>query len=115
MLTQPGGPFVDLDKLDLRKYAQRPALARALCDYCLYCDRNPRIAVELASLATVNHEFQDWWWKERLGKGYYQLGLLRDAEKQVRPASWAFPNPTATVSSPCVTSTRFIQRNYGNT
>lgn len=25
---------------------------------------------------------QDWWWKARLGKCYYQLGLLRDAERQ---------------------------------
>lgn len=25
---------------------------------------------------------QDWWWKARLGKCYYQLGMLRDAEKQ---------------------------------
>ena len=95
MLTQPGGPFVDLDKLDLRKYAQRPALARALCDYCLYHDRNPRKAVELASLATVNANFKDWWWKERLGKGYYALGLLRDAEKQFRSSL----NDCATVSA----------------
>ena len=27
---------------------------------------------------------QDWWWKARLGKCYYQLGLMRDAEKQFR-------------------------------
>ena len=25
---------------------------------------------------------QDWWWKARLGKCYYQLGMLREAEKQ---------------------------------
>ena len=28
------------------------------------------------------HDFSDWWWKARLGKCYYQLGLLRDAESQ---------------------------------
>lgn len=27
---------------------------------------------------------QDWWWKARLGKCYYQLGMMRDAEKQFR-------------------------------
>ena len=84
MLAAPGGPFVDLEKLDLRKYASRPALARALCDYMLYHDRNPRLAAELCSLATVRAQFKDWWWKERLGKSYYQLGLLRDAEKQFK-------------------------------
>ena len=26
--------------------------------------------------------FEDWWWKERLGKCYYMLGLYREAEKQ---------------------------------
>lgn len=82
MLAEPGGPFINVDKLDLRKYAARPALARVLCDYMIYHDHNPKKAVELASLATVAADFQDWWWKERLGKGYYQLGLFRDAEKQ---------------------------------
>lgn len=28
----------------------------------------------------------DWWWKARLGKCYYQLGLYRDAEKQFKSA-----------------------------
>ena len=28
------------------------------------------------------NDFSDWWWKARLGKCYYQLGLLRDAESQ---------------------------------
>ena len=27
-------------------------------------------------------EYKDWWWKARLGKCYYQLGLNRDAERQ---------------------------------
>ena len=29
---------------------------------------------------------QDWWWKARLGKCYYQLGMLREAEKQLLSA-----------------------------
>jgi tetratricopeptide repeat protein 8 len=53
MLAEPGGPFINVDKLDLRKYAARPALARVLCDYMIYHDHNPKKAVELASLATV--------------------------------------------------------------
>ena len=27
---------------------------------------------------------QDWWWKARLAKCYYQMGLLRDAEQQLK-------------------------------
>ena len=35
-LAQDGGEFVRLESLDLQKYAQRPAIAKALCDYmCL--------------------------------------------------------------------------------
>eukprot|EP00439_Symbiodinium_sp_Y106_P087008 s419_g38.t1 len=47
---------------------------------------------ELASEAAQAVDFKDrpigsdWWWKARLGKAYYQLGLLRDAEKQFKSA-----------------------------
>ena len=79
MLSEPGGPFINIERLDLKKYAQRPALAKILCDYIIYQLHNPRKALELASLATVAADYKDWWWKARLGKCYYQLGLLRDA------------------------------------
>lgn len=53
MMSEPGGPFINIDKLDLRKYAARPALARVLCDYVLYHDHNPKRGLELCALATV--------------------------------------------------------------
>ena len=28
MLTEPGGPFIDVSKLNLASYAQKPALAK---------------------------------------------------------------------------------------
>jgi hypothetical protein len=74
--------FIDAEKLDLKRYATRPALAKALCDFILYHDHNPRKALELAAEATKACNYKDWWWKARLGRCYYQLGLLRDAEKQ---------------------------------
>eukprot|EP00192_Tetraselmis_astigmatica_P021235 CAMPEP_0117672890 /NCGR_PEP_ID=MMETSP0804-20121206/14166_1 /TAXON_ID=1074897 /ORGANISM="Tetraselmis astigmatica, Strain CCMP880" /LENGTH=278 /DNA_ID=CAMNT_0005481563 /DNA_START=185 /DNA_END=1021 /DNA_ORIENTATION=+ len=86
MASQAGGAFIDVDKLDLSKYARRPMLARVLCDYILYHDHNPKRALELCAFATQRNEFQDWWWKSRLGKCYYQLGLYRDAEKQFKSA-----------------------------
>ncbi len=52
----------------------------------LYVDHNPRKALELASRATLVADYADWWWKARLGKCYYQLGLLRDAERQFKSA-----------------------------
>jgi len=82
MLSEAGGPFIRAERLDLKKYAQRPELAKVLFDYILYHDHNPRKALELANYATQAANFEDWWWKERLGKCYYMLGLYREAEKQ---------------------------------
>lgn len=79
-----GGLFIDASRMDFKKYAQRPSLSKALCDYILYVDHNPRRALELCDECTQAAGFADWWWKARLGKCYYQLGLLRDAEKQFR-------------------------------
>jgi len=84
MRSQEGGPFIDVERLDMRRYAGRAAVAKTLCEYILYHDHNPRKAVELAATATVKVGFADWWWKSRLGKAYYQLGLLRDAERQFK-------------------------------
>eukprot|EP01062_Namystynia_karyoxenos_P073916 TRINITY_DN7072_c0_g1_i1.p1 TRINITY_DN7072_c0_g1~~TRINITY_DN7072_c0_g1_i1.p1 ORF type:complete len:543 (+),score=208.66 TRINITY_DN7072_c0_g1_i1:87-1631(+) len=84
MRSEPGGPFIKADRLDMAKYAQRPPLAKVLCDFVLYHDHNPRRALELAAEATKAAEYNDWWWKARLGKCYYQLGLYRDAEKQFK-------------------------------
>ena len=86
MLSREGGPFINVERLDLRKYAARPAIAKALCDYLLYHDHNPKAALELAAEATVRCEYKDWWWKARLGKCYYQLGLYREAERQFKSA-----------------------------
>lgn len=59
-----------------------------MCDYILYAEHNPKKAVELAAAAlslagasAAGGDSSDWWWNARLGKAYYQLGMLRDAEK----------------------------------
>ncbi|KAG8013419.1 Tetratricopeptide repeat protein 8 [Nibea albiflora] len=105
MLTTPDGPFINLSRLNLAKYSQKPNLSRAL---------------DLAAQATEHAQFKDWWWKVQLGKCYYRrvthkhprclssafltrnqiaylqavihvsdhcrLGLYREAEKQFRSA-----------------------------
>jgi len=82
LVAAAGGPFINVDRLDLRKYAQRPALSRALFEYLLYFEHSPKKALELAAHCTAAAGYEDWWWKERLGKCYYQLGLYREAERQ---------------------------------
>ena len=80
-LAEPDGPFIPVASLDLRRYAKRQALAKVLFGYILYVDGNPLKALELATAAHERAKFGDWWWKVQIGKCYYLLGLLRDAQK----------------------------------
>lgn len=77
-------PLVDVGKLNIKKYASRTGIAMALLDYLLYVEHNNRKALELCAEATQANEFSDWFWKARLGKCYYKLGLFREAERQFR-------------------------------
>lgn len=82
------GPFINADRLELRRYAGpgKGPIARALSDYLLYVDLNPGKALELLAAATQQAGYQEWWWKLQLGKAYYRLGLLRDSERQLKSA-----------------------------
>jgi tetratricopeptide repeat protein 8 len=80
------GNLIDVEKLNIKKYASRTGIAMVLCDYLLYVEHNTRKALELCAEATKENEFKSWWWKARLGKCYFKLGLLRDAEQQLRSA-----------------------------
>lgn len=44
-----------------------PAVAKALIEYILYVDHNPRRGLELAAAATVAAGYLDWWWKVGAG------------------------------------------------
>lgn len=63
MLSGEDGMFIDVTKLDLRKYASRRGLARALVLYILHVVNDTAKAMELAAHATEAARFQDWWWK----------------------------------------------------
>ncbi|EDO48471.1 predicted protein [Nematostella vectensis] len=86
MLSQPDGPFINISKLNLSKYAQRPNLAKPLFEYIFHHENDVRNALELAAKATEEAQFKDWWWKVQLAKCYYRLGMYRDAEKQLKSA-----------------------------
>jgi tetratricopeptide repeat protein 8 len=53
LASQPGGPFINVEKLSMEKYAQRKHLARVLCDYILYNDHNAKAASALCQAALV--------------------------------------------------------------
>lgn len=78
------GSLVDVEKLNIKKYAAKTGLAMALTDYLLYVEHNTRKALALCAEATKQSDYKNWWWKARLGKCYFKLGLLRDAEQQFR-------------------------------
>ena len=86
LLSAGGGVFVDVARLDLARYAKRPALAQALAGYLLYVDGDAMRVLELASAATAASCFADWTWKSLLGRAYARLGLLRDADRQFNSA-----------------------------
>ena len=96
-----GGQFIAVDKLNMKAIANKKAISKAICDYLIYVEHNPKKALELAAEATVVSGYNDWWWKVRLGKCYFQvsylrnvtashlslkLGLYREAEKQFTSA-----------------------------
>ena len=74
-MASGSGVFIDAERLDMRKYAGRPSLARALADYLAYHDGNARKVAELAHEAVSKYP-DDWWWLARLGKASYQLGCI---------------------------------------
>uniref|UniRef100_A0A8C6NFW4 Uncharacterized protein n=1 Tax=Melopsittacus undulatus TaxID=13146 RepID=A0A8C6NFW4_MELUD len=86
MITNPDGPFINLSRLNLAKYAQKPKLAKALFEYIFHHENDVKNALHLAALATEHAQFKDWWWKVQIGKCYYRLGLYREAEKQFKSA-----------------------------
>ncbi|XP_069049261.1 tetratricopeptide repeat protein 8 isoform X1 [Lepisosteus oculatus] len=86
MLTSPEGPFLNMSRLNLSKYAQMPNLSKSLFEYIFHHENDIKNATDLAALATEHAQFKDWWWKVQLGKCYYRLGLHREAEKQFKSA-----------------------------
>jgi len=42
MLTSPDGPFINLARLDMAKYATKPALAKALFEYIFHHENDVR-------------------------------------------------------------------------
>lgn len=181
----PGGPHINVQALPLERYArEKPMVAKLLCDYLLYVEHKPKMALELctaalkaakpvslqgpslpmkdgAAVASLPAKLpmgsgmgerpvgpgkglppmlpmgggggtplaaatasgglpatlppippspsstagsgaaqeqigitnaNDWWWKARLAKANYQLGLLREAEKYLKAALFEAPN-----------------------
>lgn len=86
MLSAKDGPFIQVSRLNIPKYAKSGALAKPLFEYLFYHEGDIRNAMELAVHGTQACQFKDWWWKVQLAKCYIALNLLREAEQQLRSA-----------------------------
>lgn len=84
--SQKEGPFIQVSRLNIAKYAKISTLSKPLFEYLFYHEGDIRNAMELAVQATQFCEFQDWWWKVQLAKCYIALNLIREAEQQMRSA-----------------------------
>lgn len=83
--------FIDIQKLNLRKYAARPILAKALFQYIIHVLNSSNKALELAMLAAEADLSGGWWWKAMLGFTYYRLDMMREAETQLKSSVNAQP------------------------
>jgi tetratricopeptide repeat protein 8 len=57
-------------------------MAKSIVDYLIYVENNYRRALDIASEATIVCNFEDWWWKARIGKCQFKMGMIKDAERQ---------------------------------
>ena len=83
-LTEYGENFFDSSKADLRKLAERRSKARLIFNYLFYVEHNIKKSLELAVYATEANNYEDPWWKLALGKCYYHLNFLKEAEQQLQ-------------------------------
>ncbi|OHT05808.1 TPR Domain containing protein [Tritrichomonas foetus] len=86
------GDEPDVTSMNVAKFSRNPFLSRILVDYLIHRLRDPIRAVTLAADCTKVHGFDDWWWKNRLGRSYYLLGLFPEAEQQFRSSLTTSPN-----------------------
>lgn len=80
-MMQSGGTFLMADKLNAKSVAKKKHMAKAIVEYLIYVESNFRRALDIASEATVLTNYKDWWWKARIGKCQFKMGMIKDAEK----------------------------------
>jgi tetratricopeptide repeat protein 8 len=64
-----------------KSVAKKKHMAKSIVDYLIYVENNYRRALDIASEATIVCNFEDWWWKARIGKCQFKMGMIKDAER----------------------------------
>jgi tetratricopeptide repeat protein 8 len=86
-MMQAGGQFIMADKLNAKNIAKKKHIAKAVVDYLIYVESNFRRALDISSESTALTNYKDWWWKARIGKCQFKMGMIKDAEKQFLSAN----------------------------
>ena len=81
LMNNGGAQFIRED-LQPKHIAKKKFMAKAIVEYLIYVDSNFRRALDIASEATMLCNYQDWWWKARIGKCHFKMGMIKEAEKQ---------------------------------
>ncbi|KAI6190634.1 hypothetical protein M3Y97_00140000 [Aphelenchoides bicaudatus] len=84
--------FLNLSRLNIDKYAADTTVNRYLFEYVFLHENDVKTAHQIAATATKAAEFEDWYWKNQLGKCYYRLGMLRESERQFASSLRHFKN-----------------------
>lgn len=85
-MQESGGNFLNVERLNVDKYSKMDNINKSLFEFIFHNQGNVRVALNLAVKALNETKGKDWWWKAQVGKCYYKLALLRDAERQFRDA-----------------------------
>lgn len=74
---------LNISDINPKSIVKKKSLSRAVIDFLYYVDSNFKKCLEICSEGTIYSNYQDWWYKYKLGKIYNRLGLLADAEKHL--------------------------------
>ncbi|KAG5894234.1 hypothetical protein JTB14_002283 [Gonioctena quinquepunctata] len=85
MLSQKDGPFIQVSRLNLSKYAKNSCLSKPLFEYLYYHEGDIKCHGTRSS-SNSTCRIQRWWWKVQLAKCYIALNMIREAEQQLRSA-----------------------------
>ncbi|KAJ3235891.1 Tetratricopeptide repeat protein 8 [Chytriomyces hyalinus] len=77
------GQLINVDGIDFKRLAQKPALSRAVFEYLFNSLGSTSKALELALAASSVANNKDWWWKLQISKCCLRLGDWREAKKQI--------------------------------
>lgn len=74
--------FIDAGKIIPKNIIKKKHIAKAVVDYLIYVESNFRRALDIASEGTAATNYEDWWWKSRVGKCQFKMGMIKEAERQ---------------------------------